>query len=341
MDIIEESHSSTPFMDEVRNNIINDTNFDAAYIIMNSLSTIIACEGLFSNSTAVVIGAMLVATLLGPINGISLALVDGNTRLLKKALLSEIGGVFVVILIAFVFGKFQQAVPITPEIISRTKPNILDLIIALAGGAAGAYAIISPRVSAGMVGVAIATALVPPLSVCGICAARGDVKQALGGFLLFFANFIAIQAAAAFIFWINGFHRITTNKEDLRARKAHVIISSILLLAMTVIFGYNFALSVSEQRYQLKVREIMNKELVAYKGVYLADMRFHTVNNTQIITAVLDTPYSITPKRVAALQNGLPDRRGMNLELHVRSVLIKESTPYGYVNNTPDTGTPE
>ncbi len=88
-------------------------------------------------------------------------------------------------------------------------------------------------------------------------------------------------------------------------------------------------------------RKILKKGLIACIGVYFADMRFQTVNNTQIITAVLYTPYSIPPKRVAALQNGLPDRRGMNMELHVRSVLIKESTPYGYVNNTPDTGTPE
>lgn len=89
-------------------------------------------------------------------------------------MLAEFVGVAVVMPIAYCIGKLNQDLPLTSEILSRTDPGIFDLIIALAGGAAGAYAAVSPRLSTGVVGVAISTALVPPLAACGICLARNE-----------------------------------------------------------------------------------------------------------------------------------------------------------------------
>lgn len=169
------------------------------YMVMNALSTIVACYGLLAESTAVVIGAMIIAMLLGPITGVALGLVEGNNLLLSKAVLTEIAGVLTVLIIAAIIGKIHQDVPLGKEIFSRTAPNILDLAIALAGGAAGAYATISPRLSVGLVGVAISTALVPPLSTCSILLVRGETQLATGAFLLFFANLVAIQVASSIV----------------------------------------------------------------------------------------------------------------------------------------------
>jgi uncharacterized hydrophobic protein (TIGR00271 family) len=152
--------------------------FDSAYVIMNGLATVVACYGLFENSPAVVIGAMIIAMLLGPIGGVSMGLVDSNNALVWKALSALLGGFFVVYGTAFLLGLIHRDIPLTDEIYARTTPNLMDLMIALGGGAAGAFSMIAPRLSVAFVGVAIATALVPPLASSAICLARGEYALA-------------------------------------------------------------------------------------------------------------------------------------------------------------------
>src|SRR5438477_11363254 len=98
---------------EVRANIVANSEFDAAYVVMNGLATLIACYGLFSNSPAVVIGAMIIAMLLGPISGVALGLVDQDNALLQKALGTLIGGVAVVYVTAFILGMVHHEFPLT------------------------------------------------------------------------------------------------------------------------------------------------------------------------------------------------------------------------------------
>ena len=176
---------------------------------MNVLAATMASYGLFANSPAVVISAMVVAMLLGPIVGVSLALVDIDMKFLLKSLTSLLVGVIGVMITAFVVGTVHKDMPITNEIMARTAPNLLDLMVALAGGAAGAYATVSPRLSIAFVGVAIATALVPPLSAASILFARGEIDLAFGALLLTFTNMVAIQFAASVVLWLSGFKRIS------------------------------------------------------------------------------------------------------------------------------------
>src|SRR6516164_514835 len=168
------------FQAATRASIDLNSSFDATFVTMNVLATVLACYGLFENSPAVVIGAMIIAMLLGPISGIALGLVDRNDALFRKALATLTGGVAVVYGTAFLLGLAHSEFPLTSEIYARTAPNLMDLIIALGGGAAGAYSMISPRLSFASVGVAISTALVPPLSSSAICLARAEYGLSLG-----------------------------------------------------------------------------------------------------------------------------------------------------------------
>ena len=161
--------------------------------LMNALSAVIACYGLFANSPAVVIGAMVVAMLLGSIAGVALGLNEGDRPLLWRALFSLTGGILWIIAIAVAIGLIHRDVPLTDEILARTDPGLFDLMIALAGGAAGAVAVLSPRVNTSIVGVAVATALVPPLAAAGILLARAEFALAGGALLLALANVVAIQ----------------------------------------------------------------------------------------------------------------------------------------------------
>src|SRR5215831_992605 len=196
---------ATSFQASIRSGIDLNSSFDAPFVTMNVLATVIACYGLFENSPAVVIGAMIIAMLLGPISGVALGLVERNNPLLRKALATLAGGVVVVYVNAFILGLVHSEFPLTSEIYARTAPNLMDLMIALGGGAAGAYSMVTPRLSLSFVGVAISTALVPPLSSSAICVARGEYRLGLGALLLAFANIVGIQVASSAVMWFCGY----------------------------------------------------------------------------------------------------------------------------------------
>ncbi len=132
-----------------------------------------------------------VAMLIGPIAAVSLALVDSDFALLLKSLLALGGGICGVMLTAFLLGWLHRHIPITAAILARTAPNFMDMI-ALVGGTAGAIATIAPRISTAFVGVAISTALLPPLTSASLLVARGDYDLVGSAFLLALTNMVAI-----------------------------------------------------------------------------------------------------------------------------------------------------
>lgn len=145
------------------------------FYAMVTISTLIAGLGLVANSTAVVIGAMLVAPLMVPIFGIALALVRGDVNLLRRSILAEVMGVALSVVIAWFLGSLPLALETTPEMLARTEPNLLDLLVAVFAGFAGTYALIDERLSPALPGVAVATAIVPPLANTGLCLALGGL----------------------------------------------------------------------------------------------------------------------------------------------------------------------
>lgn len=304
------------------------------YIVMNALAAIVACYGLLSDSAAVVIGAMIIALLLGPIAGVALALVDGNGTLLRSALFTEAAGVVLVLAISVLIGSIHSDIPITNELLARAHPNIMDLIIALAGGAAGAYATISPRVSAGLVGVAVATALLPPLASCGILLAQGHISLSAGAFLLFLVNFVAIQVSSSIVLWLHGFNGLIYLRKDSEKKKLALLqngLSLFILVILTVIMGLNFSHYFSRQRFQTDVEKTLETELRNYQGAYLADTRFDSNDESMRVTAVVRAPYFFTPSDVKDLEKKLPPYEEQKAELHVLSVIVKEAASNGYL----------
>ncbi len=180
--------------------------FVRRFSALMTLSVLIAVMGLLADSTAVVIGAMLVAPLMTPVLGIAAAIVSGwPMRVLRSMIVSTVGAAGAVGLAALTSLLFPGSVdPLPGELLARTSPNLLDLGIALAAGAAGAYAQVRRAASDALTGVAVAVALVPPLAVVGICLQMRLFSFALGAFLLFLANVAGIVMAAAVTFLICG-----------------------------------------------------------------------------------------------------------------------------------------
>lgn len=178
--------------------------------VMLVLSVAIATFAVLADSTAVVIGAMLVAPLMTPILGLAGALVNGwGRRAIESSMLVLTGSVASIVLAYGITAWAPVAVSYSTnsQIVSRVTPNTIDMLIALAAGAAGAFATVNSRVASGIAGVAIAVALVPPLAVVGVCLNGGQFEDAGGAALLFLTNFVAIVLAAAAVFVLTGFAR--------------------------------------------------------------------------------------------------------------------------------------
>jgi uncharacterized hydrophobic protein (TIGR00271 family) len=319
----------------VRANIDSNSEFDSAYVIMNFLATVVACYGLFANSPAVVIGAMIIAMLLGPIGGVSLGLVDKNNALVRKALPTLVGGFLVVYVTAFILGMIHHDIPLTDEIYARTAPNLMDLMIALGGGAAGAYAMISPRLSVAFVGVAIATALVPPLSSSALCLARGEYALALGAFLLALTNIVGIQVAGSLVMWLGGY-RGSPQTAQISALKRNLL-SVAVLCGLAVFLGHELQDLVSKQIYEASVRNILTSAAKNHSGANLVEIRFQDEAKRTVVVAVYRTPSPFTPEEIGVLEPQLPLRPGTsNLELRIRSVPISVASKSGYLFSGED-----
>lgn len=316
-----------------------NSQFDLAYLTMNGLATVVACYGLFENSPAVVIGAMIIAMLLGPISGVALGLVDKNNNLLRKAFWTLAGGIAVVYAVAFILGAIHHEFPLTDEIYSRTAPNLMDLMIALGGGAAGAYAMITPRLSVAFVGVAIATALVPPLASSALCLARGDYRLAFGALLLAFTNIVAIQVACSLVMWLGGYRGRSEKIQGSELKRN--VVSVALLLILAVVLGIELRELIAKQLYEASVRRVLEKVSATHKGAYLADVRFRQVSGTNVVVAVYRTPSPFTPQDVGTLESSLPLPPGKTkLELRIRSVPITVTSKQGYLDSPEDLSDP-
>ena len=308
---------------------------DASYMTMNALASVIACYGLFENSPAVIIGAMIIAMLLGPISGLALGLINDDNRLVYQAFITLTCGVVLVYGIGIVLGVVHADLPLTAEIYARTAPNVMDLAIALAGGFAGAFALTSSRLNAALVGVAISTALVPPLVSSAVCLARGEYQLSAGAFLLAFTNMVAIQVASSTVFWLRGYRGLTDNIRARRALQRNAL-SAALLIALVATLTVNLRQLVRKEIYEVSLRTVLRRESASHQGAYLADLRLDRGRDRLLVTAVFRAPAAFTPEQVRQIELALPRPTSGpgELELRIRTIPVTVASRDGYLYAT-------
>ena len=227
------------------------------FYAMMCLASAIAMFGLALNSGAVIIGAMLVAPLMSPMVAIAHGIVRGSLVMIRQGVDSTVKGICVAIAvgtsITLIVPDFQP----TAEILARTEPSVIDLLVALVSGAAGAYALSRTSVSAALPGVAIAAALVPPLCTVGYGLASSDFTIAGGALLLFVTNLSAIVLASVIIFLLVGFR-------PMRAGRGRVVTNSILVAILLIItlcipLGFKTRTAVKTGKLELKLEELIHE----------------------------------------------------------------------------------
>ena len=205
--------------------------------ILITLASIIAATGVAADSTATVIGAMIVAPLMTPVLGTTLSVVLANRTNLTRSLLLVAGGAVVAIAIGWLVGLIVVD-PVVAEtnsqVAQRVHPRLIDLVAALATGAVGSVALVRRDISDTLPGVAIAISLVPPLSVVGLTLEAGKLGQSLGASLLFVTNVAAILGSGTVVMALYGIHRLVAPTADPEQRTINRRNAIIVIAAMIV-----------------------------------------------------------------------------------------------------------
>lgn len=226
--------SATRSREELYTRIEAGTRRDSTFMLMVVLSTIVVAIGLLEDNVAVVIGAMVIAPLLGPNIALAFAAALGDTRLALESLKTNLAGVGTALLLTFVIGLFWPLNFDSKELLLRTDVGLEGIVLALASGMAAGLSLTS-GVSATLVGVMVAVALLPPAATLGLMLGAGNYQYALGALLLLAVNVVCVNLAAKITFLIRGV-RPRTWWEKRKARQSMItyivfwIISLLVLL---------------------------------------------------------------------------------------------------------------
>lgn len=224
--------------DEVEKNAILDANF----LVLVMLSTIVAAFGLIENNIAVLVGAMVIAPLLGPNLALSLGATLGDTDLLKRAAKTLVSGTLLAIALAAILGFVWPSALTSSELLARTDVGFGDIVLALASGAAAALSL-TTGLSSVLVGVMVAVALLPPAAALGIMLGQGNFTLALGATLLLAVNVASINLASKLVFLFKGISPRTWAEREKAKRSMGVYVTAwcvTLLVLVGIIFMRNY-----------------------------------------------------------------------------------------------------
>jgi uncharacterized hydrophobic protein (TIGR00271 family) len=267
--------------DEIHDNIVKDLAFKGTNLYILVFAILIASVGLNMNSTAVIIGAMLISPLMGPINGMGYSLATYDFRLFQKALKNFIFAVIASLITSTIYFAITPISTAHSEILSRTSPSIFDVLIALFGGLAGIVAISSKQKGNVIPGVAIATALMPPLCTAGYGLATSQWSFFFGAFFLFTINTVFIAISTVIISQLLRFPIRTLIDENQKTKITRWIsIVSLLIIIPSLYFGY---LLVQKEKFLENANAFVNNVSVI-EGNYL--LKNEVDPKTRIITLV-------------------------------------------------------
>lgn len=262
-------------------NIEKDVVFKGTNLWLLVFAIFIASLGLNVNSTAVIIGAMLVSPLMGPIMGLGLGMAINDLALLKKSLFNYLLAAGVGLATSTIYFLLSPLDEAHSEILARTSPNIYDVLIALFGGFAGILATSSKQKGNVIPGVAIATALMPPLCTAGFGLATLNIDFFFGAFYLFLINtvFIALATLVTTRFLNFPYKHLPEKKDEL---KAHRIVWGLVLLTLlpSIYFGYDI---VQQNKFKQKVKTFIDNEAV-FPNDYLLNKNIDSKNKTISLT---------------------------------------------------------
>jgi uncharacterized hydrophobic protein (TIGR00271 family) len=292
------------------------------YYLMLLSASLIALLGLLTNSVAVVIGAMLISPLMSPIISSGLALTIGDFALARRAFRTIATSVVLTILLTAFITFLSPLNEPTAEILARVRPNIYDLFIAVVSGIVGAVALCTKRnylITA--TGVAVATAVIPPLSVAGYGLGTGQLMLGLGGFFLFFTNFVAIVLTSDLVFFIMGFR--TTHVETIQySPRKRILIITVLLTLISIPLIYTLVADLQKVKTKKQIERVLKKHLNRINISRMTGYSYRQGEKLLDITTTVNT-VSYIPKTVEqSMEAELRGLLTLPVDLHLEQIIM-------------------
>ncbi len=306
----------------VYQSILDASHIDIEYASLLVLAGLIALFGLLENSAAVIIGAMLISPLMNPILSAALALLLGDGKLGKRSATVLALSVAGVVGITWLIALMVPLKEVTPQILARTQPNLLDLFIAVFSGLAGTLALRAGNLAMTiMPGVAIAVAVVPPLAVTGYGLSTHQGSIAGGAFLLFVTNLVAIIISAVVVFRVMGFRPRWESEQGRWKLKYRMGLSAAVLLVLSIPLFMTLRKAAIEVAIRTSVQAEM-EQTFAKSQAAVSDVDFHRVPKGLLIDATLQTTHYLNNHDIDSAEKRLQRRFGPATKLQIDQILV-------------------
>lgn len=292
-----------------------------AFVFLVITSCSIATLGLLLNSVAVIIGAMLIAPLMGPIILLGFAVAKTDIEYGIRASKALLIGVVTAIVSSYAIVKLSPFIAPTPEILARTQPNLFDLLVAVVSGMAGGYAVIRREVGT-VAGVAIATALMPPLATAGYGLASANQAIFDGAFFLFLTNMIAIAFSASGMAVWYGFGNLRARRELLWKTFAGLLVLAVLSVPLLNSLNVTVSRTLTNKKIETILRDEGNKRLWQLGQISTRN----DPENVLHIDALVFVP-EIDLEATKHLDTMMTEQLGKTVHLDLNQVLIGERKP--------------
>lgn len=280
------------------------------YVLM-VFSALLASFGVLQNNVGVIIGAMLVAPMRDPLMAFAAGLVQGHLRLMRDAAVTVVFGIGIGLLVSAGLGLVYPIDVPTREMLAWGKPSLLDMGVALAAGAVGAYALARKDIASVLAGVAVAVSLVPPLCTIGLALAFGDETLALGSSLLFASNIVSISLAGAAIFVWLGIRPIRTS-----STLPHWVISLAVLALLAVPLARAFVEVIRLEQQTSTTRNVLAEQ---FEGGEVLEVEL-TAGDPYEVRATIRSVEWLTSLDVQEAQDALRDALGQDVALELTNV---------------------
>lgn len=326
-------HQGEDAKEKVLENVLSNISFRGANLWILACAIVVASVGLNVNSTAVIIGAMLISPLMGPIVGAGFALGTYDFDLLKKSLKNLIIATLVSLLVSFLYFLLSPFKDAQSELLARTSPNIYDVLIAFFGGLVGVIAITRVEKGNPIPGVAIATALMPPLCTAGYGLAIGNVSYFAGALYLYTINCFFICISTFLIVKLLKYPKVKFVDEKREKRITRIV--SLLILVMLVPSSYLAYALLQEKKYVQNADRFIKSELIDKGYTLIYEKISFNSRPKKIELAFLDKRF--TNQELTMLNDRLEAYQIRDTELRIRQdstdlkqVILKEINRQSY-----------
>ncbi|BAY65623.1 hypothetical protein NIES22_57300 [Calothrix brevissima NIES-22] len=297
--------------------LLEESTPNATYLILIIGSCAIATFGLLTNSTAVIIGAMIIAPLMLPIRGLAFGALVGNVNLFRQGVTAVFLGTFLALLISYGIGWLVNLPSFGSEVLSRSKPNLLDLGIAVTAGSISGYAKVNSKISTSVAGTAIAVALMPPICVIGLGLAKSDWSLSLGATLLYLTNLLGISLACMLVFLFVGYSPFERAQKVLMWPLA---LTAALIIPLTV----SFTQLVRQAQLETHLKTALLNRTITFQRLELLKTDTNWLTNPPQVRLSVRAQESVTPKQVRLLEAFIFQEMGQHFSLIFEVSQVKE-----------------